>query len=286
MGIEGFLKEIPAKAAANVDADVRVLVVAATDADSQPRTERSEALANATSESSVQATEGAAVESEIVATTAVTSEPSTLDTDAAEKKPSSVTQILNEDQDKIQNDLAPIGCTDTSASTTPQEESSVFAIPNMSEESLPVSTDFAAPCKQYVPDLRGKNFGDCKCGFSKAEHQITSPGRIAFRNIQLSTQTPPVSPTNALSQGAKGPCGKFRIDLESKTFGDCKCGFSKSAHSCATAFESVARTPSPGSPQRQAVACALYRPDVWARASGDCKCGFPKSAHRLVPGSS
>ena len=110
-------------------------------------------------ESSVQATEGAAVESEIVATTAVTSEPSTLDTDAAEKKPSSVTQILNEDQDKIQNDLAPIGCTDTSASTTPQEESSVFAIPNMSEESLPVSTDFAAPCKQYVLDLRGKNFG-------------------------------------------------------------------------------------------------------------------------------
>merc|ERR1711971_821536 len=113
----------------------------------------------------------------------------------------------------------------------------------------------------------GKRFGDCKCGFPKAAHSIESAAVVPDSTRRVSSMKKAEVPKNAevptptknwRADAAKAtkdppivedppavsdppvteekgdlvamPCSSYRLDLAGKNFGDCKCGFPKTAH--------------------------------------------------------
>ena len=92
-----------------------------------------------------------------------------------------------------------------------------------------------------------------------------------------------------------GACDEYRVDMTASRFGDCKCGFPKSAHK-ESAVRTGARPRGTTAIEKTAFfkkkveddlgewaqACDEYRVDMTAARFGDCKCGFPKSAHKAT----
>jgi len=143
----------------------------------------------------------------------------------------------------------------------------------------------AKPCSQYRLDVAGQNFGDCKCGFSKAAHEA----RQSEEENCVTAPSDPVPEESSAPESAEGPaakpCSQYRLDVAGKSFGDCKCGFSKAAHEAQKAEEKdTAPVCSPctmpeETSETATEPCSNYRLDVAGKNFGDCKCGFPKSAH-------
>ena len=67
------------------------------------------------------------------------------------------------------------------------------------------------------------NDGDCLCGLPKKAH-VPGVGKLRVEKAAKETE-PPKSPA------AAAPCKAFKYDMAaSAKFGDCVCGFTKSAH--------------------------------------------------------
>lgn len=132
----------------------------------------------------------------------------------------------------------------------------------------------AKPCSQYRLDVAGKSFGDCKCGFSKVDHETLK--------TEICKECPSDSTPNETSERAAQPCSNYRLDMAGKSFSDCKCGFSKAAHE-ALKNEICKDVPSDSMPEESsemaAQPCSNFRLDIAGKSFGDCRCGFPKSEH-------
>lgn len=116
-------------------------------------------------------------------------------------------------------------------------------------------------CKNYSEAKPGKGFGVCVCGFSRVDHkQVRSllvpgseephfnrakPKTVMSKNKAPSPTTKPpaqqvsqpfkvsVAPVpkfEVKAEGRDGPCSEYRLDLEGRSFGVCKCGWSRPEH--------------------------------------------------------
>lgn len=115
---------------------------------------------------------------------------------------------------------------------------------------FPATADEA--CGNYGVDIFAFRFGDCKCGFPKADHNLSKPqpsqpkplrsqvpaAAIPLQAAVNASTLGPVNPT-AASQAAAAPtaartesaaCNNYRVDSTAARFGDCESGFPKMAH--------------------------------------------------------
>jgi len=157
--------------------------------------------------------------------------------------------------------------------------------------SAPEETSIATePCGNYRLDMAGKTFGDCKCGFPKTAHNQGTPAQPPNEPEKISAPegTPAQPPDEPEKMSAPEeicivaePCGNYRLDMAGKTFGDCKCGFPKSAHNQGTPAKTADEPEQISAPEEEKAdtPCPNYRLDLAGKHFGDCKCGFPKSAH-------
>ena len=83
-------------------------------------------------------------------------------------------------------------------------------------------------------------------------------------------------------------CDRYRVDIAAATFGACKCGAAKAAHSSAAleaaraptpTSEQVAVAPAPVSLPAERVSCARYVVDTEGSSFGVCICGAERGAH-------
>lgn len=85
-----------------------------------------------------------------------------------------------------------------------------------------------AACKAYVVNIEAATFGECMCGRPKAEH---SESALSAKYQPVSRQSSrAVSDDVAPQSGTSSACDKYQINLEAASFGECICGFPKSAH--------------------------------------------------------
>lgn len=124
-----------------------------------------------------------------------------------------------------------------------------------SREETDLEDDYPKACEEYQEMNPSKGFGVCKCGQSRADHRdITSllvvgneqaqftraKAKTVVHSVQSSQgPTKACSETSTMHQhptfqvkdsGKDGPCGDYRIDLEGRFFGMCKCGWTKQEH--------------------------------------------------------
>jgi broad specificity phosphatase PhoE len=85
---------------------------------------------------------------------------------------------------------------------------------------IPVQKEASNACGNFEIDVHG-SFGSCKCGFLKAEHEFT-PGHVGRSGGKVSFVPIKTDPT--------GACKNYSVDLTAAAFGQCICGFAKSAH--------------------------------------------------------
>jgi len=140
------------------------------------------------------------------------------------------------------------------------------------------------PCDNFRLDLAGKSFGDCQCGFPKSAHGVVKTNAAAprdQRDYQRSFSCRVIG-----DQRADQPCDNYKLDVAGKLFGDCQCGFPKSAHGVvkfASAPDQKEETEEASLTEAKQLArepCSNYQLDVAGSSFGDCKCGHPKRAHR------
>lgn len=175
------------------------------------------------------------------------------------------------------------------ATSAPAEQSATPVSEPPQEGKAPESSTPAGaadqPCGNYRVDVTASNFGDCKCGFAKKAHEAQQSGEAKCIPVPSGSMPEKTSAPEPGDVDGK-PCSKYRLDVAGKSFGDCKCGFSKAAHEAQQAEETRAKcipVPSDSIPQETsemaAQPCSNYRLDLKGKSFGDCKCGFPKSKH-------
>ena len=103
--------------------------------------------------------------------------------------------------------------------------------PKFSKHDRKRSTEMNAfPCSNYRLDMAAAQFGNCKCGFSKAAHGLSSG------TVQQRKDTPPTLDGTSAEQTitsrgiATTPCNDFALDMKASTFGQCICGHVRAKH--------------------------------------------------------
>ena len=96
--------------------------------------------------------------------------------------------------------------------------------PGFSRHDRKRSTEMNSfPCSTYTLDMHAKQFGNCKCGFSKNAHGAVT--------IQARKSTSPDVVLNITAQGKQNePCSNFQLDMKADTFGQCLCGHLRTKH--------------------------------------------------------
>eukprot|EP00965_Chrysotila_dentata_P148277 4894959-Pleurochrysis_carterae.AAC.3 len=158
------------------------------------------------------------------------------------------------------------------------------------------------PCNRYRVNVEAERFGDCLCGWTKAEHNTH-----AFDLDPHSAKAKRLNSNELRNKMAKkeyATCDEYLINMNAENFGDCLCGKPKSEHK-ASALQGEQR----GTPtivdseevrarfaQNEATTtCTKYRVNVQAENYGECVtsrigsilkpevavclCGRPKSEH-------
>mmetsp|Transcript_28787 Transcript_28787/g.57895 ORF Transcript_28787/g.57895 Transcript_28787/m.57895 type:complete len:492 (+) Transcript_28787:182-1657(+) len=84
-----------------------------------------------------------------------------------------------------------------------------------------IAKDATAACNDFDIDLLATEFGQCKCGCPKSEHDVkeSGPGRTTGKAAFV-----------AIAKEESGACESYAIDMLASAFGQCKCGFPKRAH--------------------------------------------------------
>lgn len=85
----------------------------------------------------------------------------------------------------------------------------------------------ARPCSAYIVDVRGRSYGDCKCGFGKKDHTYQGQSSIA-RAAAAAPDLP--RPSDLKRTASEGPCSSYKVDVVGANFGDCVCGLPKKSH--------------------------------------------------------
>ena len=119
--------------------------------------------------------------------------------------------------------------------------------------------DAGQACDNYRIDMAATRFGDCKCGFPKAAHTITTSAAPA-RPSGGSGRVKAIARQSSVDDAGQA-CDNYRIDMAAARFGDCKCGFPKVAHKAPAAAPQLSKTAS-------AAAKALERIEKFQRNFG------------------
>jgi hypothetical protein len=134
---------------------------------------------------------------------------------------------------------------------------------NINESRAEESSMQIDGCGNYQEVNPGKGFGVCVCGLSRADHKSIStllvfgneeprfkrsappkksatkpvphqpPTAVALHKIPVKPLLKPVYPAPKFEikeEGKDGPCNEYRLDLEGRAFGVCKCGWNKPSH--------------------------------------------------------
>jgi hypothetical protein len=141
------------------------------------------------------------------------------------------------------------------------------------------------PCKNYRLDTEGEKFGDCKCGWSKSSHKRKSINKAgkALDELRNNNQHESDDEFEEEEKAAK-PCKNYRLNTEAAIFGECKCGWEKSAHikSQKSKLHGAAQRLHKSSNVDGMMfdeACDKFRLDTTAAEFGVCKCGYKRPAH-------
>eukprot|EP00924_Labyrinthula_sp_SR-Ha-C_P016843 snap_masked-scaffold_6-processed-gene-16.30-mRNA-1 protein AED:0.10 eAED:0.14 QI:0/-1/0/1/-1/1/1/0/241 len=82
-------------------------------------------------------------------------------------------------------------------------------------------------CNKFRLDVSASEFGMCKCGYKRAEHEgeKENKAKAALDRLKASNadQMKDLIPTD-------GPCNNYRVDVSAAEFGTCHCGFKKEDH--------------------------------------------------------
>eukprot|EP00924_Labyrinthula_sp_SR-Ha-C_P016812 snap_masked-scaffold_6-processed-gene-15.61-mRNA-1 protein AED:0.36 eAED:0.36 QI:0/-1/0/1/-1/1/1/0/236 len=82
-------------------------------------------------------------------------------------------------------------------------------------------------CNKFRLDVSASEFGMCKCGYKRAEHEgeKENKAKAALDRLKASNadQVKDVIATD-------GPCNNYRVNVSAAEFGTCHCGYKKEEH--------------------------------------------------------
>ena len=144
------------------------------------------------------------------------------------------------------------------------------------------------PCKQYRVNVAAENFGDCLCGFPKAEHKAS-----AFeKNTAEPARAKRVNSADArekMMQKEKVACKKYVVNMESANFGECVCGAKRDDHTAEALAAGTKGGPKHGERdsaevragfvQKEFVECKKYVVNMESANFGECVCGAKRDDH-------
>jgi len=149
------------------------------------------------------------------------------------------------------------------------------------------------PCGSYRTDTTAKAFGQCKCGWPRADHAAKKSNKAeeALNRLKSSTTVGLNDTTGRASMN--GACMNFRVDVTASKFGVCKCGKMQSDHRAEKvnparqALKSLKAAGSSRNPVQARLMtngkpCNEYQVDPKADSFGLCFCGFKKADHMEV----
>jgi len=181
-----------------------------------------------------------------------------------------------------------MGCTpsqpETHAPRTPGKAASPPPPPGTSPPLDLATPDEKTPaCNEYRVDVTASGFGICVCGRPQSEHSAASRSKKRQSGSKRSIGEGWIDPT---SEGDPRACDDFRVDIEHETFGMCKCGSQRAAHS-STAVRG--RSENMRSPVRtkkvldkeyiDQKACSNFVRDVESPIEDMCACGIIRKHH-------
>ena len=85
------------------------------------------------------------------------------------------------------------------------------------------------PCDEYSVNMNAANFGECMCGWPKADHATSA--FVKKRQTLAPTKVNSADLRNRFVKKAYCPCTAYRVNLQSENFGECMCGEPKDDHS-------------------------------------------------------
>lgn len=141
------------------------------------------------------------------------------------------------------------------------------------------------PCKNYRLDTEGEKFGDCKCGWSKPSHKRKSANKANQALSELrNNNAQSDDDDDDEEEKAKKPCKNYRLNTEAASFGECKCGWGKSAHlknQKSQLHGAAGRLHKSSNVDGMMFdeACDKFRLDTAATEFGVCKCGYKRPEH-------
>lgn len=146
------------------------------------------------------------------------------------------------------------------------------------------------PCEEYRVNMEAANFGECMCGWPKADHATSA--FVKKKKTLAPTKVDSADLRNRFVKKAYCPCTAYRVNLESENFGECMCGEAKENHSpeALNAEKSRGKTDVDSAEvrnrfvQKTRADCSLFEPDMRASVPfGTCKnCGQHRSEHADV----
>ena len=144
------------------------------------------------------------------------------------------------------------------------------------------------PCNSYRVSTKAATFGNCVCGWPKAQH--SEDALLNNRSGKDSaTLTSPGTLQRKFLQKEKVQCARYEVDLHGADTGSCKhCGMARADHTAsalaAADSSNAANLTSPGTLQRrfvqkEKVQCTKYVVDLNATTFGQCVCGSKRDDH-------
>jgi len=143
------------------------------------------------------------------------------------------------------------------------------------------------PCGTYQLNLNAKNFGECACGWAKADHTADA-FKPKAKMLPLTKRTS-VELRATFVQKQHTGCAKYQVNLQSANFGECICGIAKADHTPEALAVGGADARQKGRVsdeevrvrmlQKEHASCVKYEADVAAAGFGTCLCGRPRAEH-------
>uniref|UniRef100_A0A7S0QA62 Uncharacterized protein n=1 Tax=Coccolithus braarudii TaxID=221442 RepID=A0A7S0QA62_9EUKA len=143
-----------------------------------------------------------------------------------------------------------------------------------------------APCNRYRVNVSAENFGDCLCGWPKANHS-----EVAFRSENAKgKRVDSFELRSKMEKKEKQACEEYRVNMAATNFGDCMCGRPRSEH---TDIALTPVTPQKATTvddkelrkkfvQKESADCVKYVLNMNSANFGECICGRPKAEHSVA----
>ena len=138
------------------------------------------------------------------------------------------------------------------------------------------------PCKQYRVNVAAENFGDCLCGFPKAEHKASAFEKNTAEPARASASNS-ADAREKMMQKEKVACKKYVVNMESANFGECICGAKRDDHTAEALAAGTKGGPKHGERdsaevragfvQKEFVECKKYVVNMESANFGECICG-------------